>query len=249
MMQDTGEREMNPSTDPSEQVQSRPRREPLTRERVIRAALRVMDAEGLEAVTMRRVGREVGVEAMSLYNHVRDKEDLLDGITELVMSELEPPPESADWVEQARAAAHGWRRVLKSHPNVVRLLAERKHPMTSVTALKPMEYALDILRRAGLSEEGAVQALHSIGGYLFGFVMMEVGNLMAGNPSFGPAEDPDELLRLIPAEELPRFVELAPFLARCDMDATFDFGLELLLAGIRARTRRRTGASASPAPG
>jgi AcrR family transcriptional regulator len=236
-MQETDDRRMNDPTPADEEVEPRPRREHLTRERVIRAALAIMDAEGLEAVTMRRVGREVGVEAMSLYNHVKDKEDLLDGIIELVMSELAPPPVSADWVEQARAASHEWRRVLKSHPNVIRLLAERKHPMTSVTALKPMEYALDILRRAGLSEEDTVQALQSIGGYLFGSVMMEVGNLVTGNPRLGAVDDADELLRLLPADELPRFAELAPFIARCDMDATFDFGLELLLEGIRARTR------------
>lgn len=237
-MQHTDEREMNPpgTERADDQGAGRRRREPLTRERVIRAALRIMDEEGLEAVTMRRLGREVGVEAMSLYNHVKDKEDLLDGITELVLAEIASPPESADWYEQARGASHEWRRVLKSHPNVVRLLAERKHPMTSVVALKPMEHALDILRRAGLSEQETVQAFRAVGGYIFGYVMMEVGNLLAENPSAGLAADPEEVLRLIPVDELPGFAELAPYIIQCDMDATFDFGLELLLDGIRTRT-------------
>ena len=85
-------------------------REPLTRDRVIEAALRVMDTEGLEAVSMRRVAREVGVEAMSLYHHVEDKEDLLDGICEHVMAGFDFPDLVDDWAENCRRGARAWRR-------------------------------------------------------------------------------------------------------------------------------------------
>ncbi len=213
----------------------KPRREPLTRDRIIRAALRIMDEEGLEAVTMRRIGRELGVEAMSLYNHVKDKEDILDGITEMVMGEFEFPEDAGHWIEVARAGARAWRRMLKSHPNVMTLLSERKHPMTSIEALRPMEFAFDVLRRSGLSEQETVQAFRSFGGYIFGFVMMEVGNLVAGVGGGIDAVDPAALAAMLPADRLPRFLELLPELVNCDIEADFEFGLDLLLAGLEAR--------------
>ncbi|MGH2528150.1 MAG: TetR/AcrR family transcriptional regulator C-terminal domain-containing protein [Actinomycetota bacterium] len=221
------------------------RREPLTRERIVRTALRLMDEEGLDAVTMRHIGRELGVEAMSLYNHVRDKEDILDGVAEAVMADYRPEPASEDWVGWARAAAHEWRRLLKAHPNVITLLVERKHPMTSVEALQPMEHALEIIRQGGLPEEDTVQAFRAIGGYIFGFVMMEVGNMVAGQGERYTDAQMEELARALPADRLPRFLELLPYLARCDDDATFDFGLELLLDGIRARAARARRAAGS----
>ncbi len=129
---------------------SRRREERLTRERVVEAALRIMDDEGLDAVTMRRVAREVGVEAMSLYHHVRDKEDLLDGICaagDAAISAI--PDEDRPWIEVARDGAREWRRVLREHPNVIALWADRQRPMTELEALLPMEFALRVIARAG----------------------------------------------------------------------------------------------------
>src|SRR5437870_5886259 len=88
----------------------------LSRKRILRAALQVMDQEGLEAVTMRRLGRELGVEAMSLYNHVKDKEAILEGILEVVMAEFEFPEETGDWEADVRAGARAWRRLMIAHP-------------------------------------------------------------------------------------------------------------------------------------
>src|SRR5437899_10255161 len=110
-----GERKMEIS------ITERSPRVPLTRQRIIRVALRIMDDEGLHAVTMRRVGRELGVEAMSLYNHVRDKEDIFDGICERVMCEFRFPSDEEDWVATALAGAREWRRLLRVHPNVIQL--------------------------------------------------------------------------------------------------------------------------------
>src|SRR5438093_11382630 len=93
---------------------ARSHRQPLTRQRIVRAALRVMDQEGLEAVTMRRIGRELGVEAMSLYNHVRDKEDILDSICEEVVAEFNPSPID-DWREALREGAREYRQLLLTH--------------------------------------------------------------------------------------------------------------------------------------
>jgi AcrR family transcriptional regulator len=218
----------------------RVRREPLTRERVVRTALEIMDREGLGALTMRRVGRELGVEAMSLYNHVRDKEDLLDAITAAVMAEFRWEPASDDWLEQGRRAAREWRHLLKSHPNVIQLLVERKHPMDSPDMLRPTEIALDLLRRAGLSDRDTVNAFQAIGGYIFGVVMMEIGNVAPGRPGEGEVVD---LAHQVPADEFPCLAQMFPWFVQCDMDATFELGLDLLLEGIRAKAAASAEAS------
>lgn len=190
-----------------------------------------MDAEGLDAVSMRRVAREVGVEAMSLYNHVHDKEDLLGCVLEQVMKEFTYPAriEGEDWLQQGRALAHAWRQLLRDHPSALQLFAERKTPMDSVDGLRPMDAALTTLRSAGLSDSDAVQAFHAIGGYIFGFVMMESGRLFGAGEA-DPRESPE-----IPTGQLPSIAACMPYLAECDFDAQFEFGLDLMLEGLRTK--------------
>ena len=214
-------------------------RRTLTRERILRAAVEIMDAEGIEAVTMRRIGRELGVEAMSLYNHVEDKAAILDGICEVVMAEFVFPPDTEDWEQQARAGARAWRDVLRAHPNVVSLFAERKHPVSSVEALRPIEFALDVFKRTGLSDDEVVRTFRVFGGYIMGFVLMEQGNLISG---VGGAETPapGDVAAMLDTDEVPNFVTLIPHLEACDTDENFDFGLELLIAGIRSRIGARS---------
>src|SRR3954471_6764949 len=209
-------------------------RRSLSRERILRAAVDIMDSEGIEAVTMRRIGRELGVEAMSLYNHVEDKSAILDGICEVVMSEFAFPPETDDWEGLARAGARAWRDMMRAHPNVIALFAERKHPLSSVDALRPMEFALDVLKRTGLPDDEVVRTFRIFGAYIMGFVLMEQGNMMSG---VGGAErpSPEDVEALLDANEVPSFVSLLPHLISCDTDENFDFGLELLVAGIRSR--------------
>lgn len=212
-------------------------RAPLTRERILRAALDVMDEEGLEAVTMRRLGHELGVEAMSLYNHVEDKETLLDGVCELVMAEFEFPTPSADWAENCRRGAREWRRLLQTHPDVMRLFAGNRHPARSVDSLRPMEYALRIFRDAGLSDRDTAQAFHAFGGYIQGFVMMEQGSI-AGGTDEAHVKAHQELAATLEPDEFVALLASAPYFAECDPDEQFEFGLELLIAGLRSRTGR-----------
>lgn len=208
-------------------------REPLTRDRVIEAALRVMDDEGLEAVTMRRIAREVGVEAMSLYHHVEDKEDLLDGICERVMADFEFPPSGADWAENCRRGARAWRRLLKAHPNVMRLFAEQRGPVRSVDSMRPMEFALGILRDTGLSDRDTAQAFHAFGGYIQGFVMMELGSIAGGSDEVH-AKMHEELAAALPGE-FPALKAVSRYFAECDPDEQFEFGLDLLVRGLEAK--------------
>src|SRR2546423_8973146 len=148
-------------------------RERLTRQRIIGAALGVMDTDGLEAVSMRRIAREVGVEAMSLYHHVRDKEDVLDGICEAVMGEFDYPDAAGDITERLRAGARSYRRMLQAHPDVMRLFAERHGPArSSPDSFRPMEFALSLFREAGLSERAWGQACPALAGCIPGLRVM-----------------------------------------------------------------------------
>ena len=209
-------------------------REKLSRERICEAALQVMDAEGLDAVSMRRVARVVGVEAMSLYHHVQDKEDLLDGICSLVMREFIYPDESQAWIDVAKQGAQEWRRVLKQHPNVIALFAERQKPMTDVAALGPMEFALRVIGRAGIDERETVLVFNVLGGYIMGSVMMEVGRINAGAMD---KANPDVAATLVnfPANQLPCIAASMPHLAACDPNEQFETGLDLLLQGLITR--------------
>ena len=208
-------------------------RERLTRDRIVDAAMRVMDTEGLEAVSMRRVAREVGVEAMSLYNHVEDKDDLLQAVCDRVMTGFEFPEETDDWVESCKAAARSWRRVLQAHPDVMRLFAETHGPSPStLESLKPTEFALRLLREGGLSDRDTVQAFHAFGGYIQGFVMMEHGSIQKSQGEAGAFEMPESE---IPADAFPVLRAVHRYFADCSADEQFEFGLDLLLRGLRDR--------------
>lgn len=209
-------------------------REKLSRERVVVAALQVMDAEGLDAVTMRRVGRELGVEAMSLYNHVRDKEDLLDGIRDHVHSQFLDPGNDGPWEERARQAARSWRQALRAHPGMMALISEAKGPVVSPGSIRPTEVALRLLRETGLPEDDVVKAYCCFGGYIVGFVMFEVAMMRtAESPAGSP--DPERLVARLPADEFPCFLSSLPYLMQGDIDQRFEYGLDLMISGLRAK--------------
>jgi TetR/AcrR family transcriptional regulator, tetracycline repressor protein len=202
---------------------------------VIEAALRVMDEEGLEAVSMRRVAREVGVEAMSLYHHVEDKEDLLDGICERVMIEFDFPEPVDDWTENCRRGARAWRNLLQAHPAVMRLFAEQRGPVRSIDSMRPTEFALKILRSCGLTDRDTAQAFHAFGGYIQGFVMMELGSI-AGGSDEEHVKMHAELAAALPGE-FPTLEAVSRYFAECDPDEQFEFGLDLLIRGLEAKVR------------
>jgi len=215
-------------TDPKQRVK-------LSRDRVIETALTLMDDQGLEAVTMRRVGRELGVEAMSLYNHVEDKEDLLDGICEHVMSGFRFPEPSDDWAENVRRGARAWRDLLKQHPNVMQLFAERHGAVRTAGSLLPMEHALRIFRSAGLSTREAVLAFQAFGGYIEGSVIMTSSKMPGHHHEVALAET---FSRADAPQTLPNLAEALPYFENCDEDEQFEFGLDLLVEGLRSRAAR-----------
>jgi TetR/AcrR family tetracycline transcriptional repressor len=216
-------------------------RERLTRDRVIEAAIEIMDDEGLDAVTMRRVAREVGVEAMSLYNHVRDKDDLLDGVRVRLFREFSfPELDGTDPFEDGRKIADAWRDLMTRHPNLLELMAESKGLPSTVEAYRPMEFALAAIRRMGVPEDEVVQVFHAFGGYIQGFAMMERQLGFDKHSEAGLRE----LSGSIEPGEFPCLMAAIPYMMDCDLNRQFELGMDLMLSGLRVRYGER----AVPAP-
>lgn len=206
-----------------------PGRPGLSRERVLRAALALVDREGLGAVSMRRVGEELGVEAMSLYNHVANKAAMLDGVFEAVLAEVDPSAPAAcgaGWLGALRARARALRSALGAHPNALPLFANR--PAVTPASLAHVEETLEALRSAGFDVDDALSAL----GVLVAFV---VGHALSSYGPREPSEASYPAYESLPAERFARVREASRALVRHDLEAEFEFGLEALLAGLEAR--------------
>jgi AcrR family transcriptional regulator len=168
---------------------------------------------------------------MSLYNHVPNKSALLDGMVEVLLGELEIPPENHSWEERIRDGYRAFRRLAHEHPNVFPLLVNR--PPDTMDGVWLVEEFLKTLKEAGYGKETALHAFRSLSSYTFGYAMSEIR---------GFALEPDGS-RLgayrLPPEEFPRISELKPQLENVDHDAEFEFGLELILAGLKKHKGRR----------
>jgi AcrR family transcriptional regulator len=222
----------------------------LSRDRVLAAAVALADADGLDAVTMRNVAAELGVEAMSLYHHVAGKEGLLDGLLERVMSDVDEAvarlePED-DWRRTVRARCLAARSVMLRHPWAPALIASRTTIPPAVFA--HFEALLAVMVDAGFSYHLAHRALHSLGSMVLGFVQ-ELFSPAAVGPDADPAQDDADMLAEM-AELLPHVTAMVAaemhdtgddMLGWCDSQAEFEFTLDLLLDGYEAhRLRERT---------
>jgi TetR/AcrR family transcriptional regulator, tetracycline repressor protein len=216
-------------------------KKPLTPEMVVGRALVLADAGGLGVVTIRRLAGDLGVTPMALYWHFRNKDELLDAMVGRVFAEVDLVlDESATWLEQFRALMDSLSGVLRAHPGLAPLFATRTN--SSESSLLVTEVALDTLRRGGFSPAEATQvARHAVS---------TVVNLVAGEPGFIAPDDSGKLLdsrrrarvflEALPPERYPRLVEAAaPLSAREDPDAYYEFGLDLLLAGIGEMAARK----------
>jgi AcrR family transcriptional regulator len=210
-------------------------RVPLSRQQVLRAAVVLADASGLQSLTMRKLGEAVGVEAMSLYNHVASKGDLLDGMVDLVFSEIYLPSAGIDWKTAMRQRAISARHVLSRHPWAIGLMDSRTSP--GPATLRHHDAVLGSLRQGGFSIEMAAHAFSALDSYIYGFALQE-----ASLP-FGTAEETAEvaqtILQQLPADEYPYLTELTiehVLQPGYDYGDEFEFGLDLVLDGLeRAR--------------
>ncbi len=197
----------------------------LSAEGIFRAALRLVDAEGLDALTMRRLAADMGVATMSLYGHVPTKEDLLLGVVNMVTAEIElPDPRTPPW-DALRIVTREFRRVALGHPNLVPLIV--RQPPTGSQGLLTLEAALDALRRAGLDPSMTAKAYRLTASFAIGFVSLECGGFfkpvdVAAGQQFAP----------IDVSAVPRVAEMGPHLARWDAEAEFENGMDVLIGVV-----------------
>ena len=211
-------------------------RPPLTRDRILRVALGLADRDGLEGCTMRKIGAQLGVEAMSLYRHVAGKDDLLSGLVDLVFAEVDvAEPGTTDWRAAMRDRAESQRAAMRRHPWAIGFMEGRMQPGPS--SLRVHDATLGILREAGFPFRAAVHANSVLDAYVYGFALQERD--LPARADGATAEVMREQARHVPAmHDYPYLVEaMGEFAGTAyEHDPEFAFGLELILDGIE-RTR------------
>src|SRR4026209_441569 len=209
---------------------------PVNRSSILRAALTIIDRDGIDAFSMRRLSDEVGRDPTVLYRHVPSKAALLDGVAETVLGQLRVDTADPDWVGQLRAVAHAFRRLAVAHPNTVPLLVTR--PLATPLGqrppgmLRPLEDVLALLTSARFVGDDALHIYRVLFGFLYGHILHELQEVIER------PEETDHVLRLglhrLAITEFPLLRALAPALATYDGAAELDRGLDLLLAGLTA---------------
>jgi AcrR family transcriptional regulator len=213
------------------------RRAPLSRQRALSAAVALADAEGIGSLTMRRLAQELGVEAMSLYHHVANKHDILDGMVDTVFGEIELPSDSTGWKTAMRLRAVSVRQVLTRHPWAISLMESRSSP--GPATLRHHDAVIGCFRTAGFSIDMAAHAFSLLDSYIYGFVLQEV------NLPFDDTDDLEEVVESMmlrfSAAEYPHLVELTTqhiLKPGYSYGNEFEYGLGLILDGLEASASR-----------
>ncbi len=224
----------SPPADGTGQVASVNRDGKITRNVVLTAALELIDRDGADGLSMRRLARALDRDPMIVYRHAQNKAALLDGVAEIVLAQLKVDPTDPDWAGQLRAIARDYRRLALAHPHVVPLLVTR--PLATPLGLRPqgtlrpLEGVLELLTRAGFRGADALHIYRALFGFLHGHVLNELQELVE-NP-----DETDDLLRLglhrLPISEFPLLRSLASVLAAYDGAAELERGLDILLSGL-----------------
>jgi AcrR family transcriptional regulator len=205
----------------------------LSRERIVRTAVDLIERQGIDAVSMRRLATELGAGAMSLYNHVPNKAALLDAVADYVLSDMELSVDPmTDWREAARSLARSFREVAHRYPRCVSVVVSRQPNTTA--GLRPVELALETVQAAGFHGRAAVRAMRAVVNYILGCLLQESTLTEArwaseGHPLVNEAA--------LDAAGLVHVRELLPALAEHDSEADFEFGLELLIGALDALPR------------
>ncbi len=220
----------------------------ITREVVLAAALDIIDREGADALSMRRLARALDRDPTIVYRHAPGKAVVLDGVAETVLAQLEVDSGDPDWAAELRAVARRYRQLALDHPHVVPLLITR--PLATPLGLRPrgtlrpLENILALLTRAGFSGSDALHIYRALFGFLHGHVLNELQELL-DNP-----DETDDLLRLglhrLPIAEFPLLRGLAPVLASYDGAAELERGLDILLTGLTTRLTPSQPPASSP---
>ena len=219
-----------PTTNPN------PARVPLTRQRALATAVALGDERGLAAVSMRKLAEALGVEAMSLYHHVPNKQHILDGMVETVFAEIELPPDDLDWKPAMRRRAESVRAALTRHPWAISIMESRSSP--GPATLRHHDAVIGCCRKAGFSIAMAAHAFSVLDSYIYGFVLQEVNLPFDSSDSMD--EMLDEIMPNLSAEDYPYLFELTTehvLQPGYDYAKEFDHGLGLILDGLEAQAR------------
>ena len=220
----------------------------LSRERVLRAALAVADAQGLGSLTIRSLAQELGAKPMSIYHHVANKDKILDGIVDIVFSEMDTPSVGGDWRWEMNRRAHSARRVLRRHPWAIPLLESRTSP--GPATLAHHDAVLGTLRTAGFSREMTAHAYAVLDAFIYGYALQEASLPFEGPD--GPGEVAPPIMELMSTGEYPHMVEMATsyFLQPSyDFGDEFEFGLGLILDALTRSISAAVGGDRLQHPG
>jgi AcrR family transcriptional regulator len=204
----------------------------LTREKVLRTALALADRDGIAALSIRSLALSMGTKPMSLYYYVANKDEILDGLVDLVFAEIETPLAGGAWQEQMRRRAHSVRKVLRRHPWAIGLLESRKAP--GPATLKHHEATLATLRAAGFTVEQTARAYSLLDSYIYGFALQEAAQPIAGNGRMAEVAAP--IIERFATGEYPHMVEIATQVVMqpgYDYGNEFAYGFELILSALR----------------
>jgi AcrR family transcriptional regulator len=213
------------------------RRVPLDREQVLRTALEIADEGGVEALTMASVGQKLGVEAMSLYRHVRNKQEILDGIVDIVFGEIELAPTRTNWKAAMRRRAISARTVLTRHPWAIGLMESLARP--GPANLRHHDAVLGVLHGAGFSSAKATRAYNLLNSYIYGFLLQEMSLPFRTREQV--ADLGKTMLPQLPENEYPHLSRVAVDLAKSGFVYAneFEAGLDLILDTIETRIRAK----------
>ena len=209
------------------------RRPRLSRDRVLQAAVSLADREGVEALTMRRLGQELGVEAMSLYNHVANKDDILAGMVDRVFAEIDLPSSDTDWRPALRHRCVSARAVLRSHAWAVPLMESGTSP--GPATLRHHDAVLGCLFDAGIPPDVVAHAYAIVDAFVYGFATQEASLPAAGAPTEDFAQIAAQMAAAMPADQFPhlaRFTTEHVLQPGYDFGDSFDVGLDLVLDGV-----------------
>jgi len=201
----------------------------VSREQILESALRIVDEYGLEKLTMRRLGADLGVDPMAIYGYVPDKAALFDGLTEYVLAEIEVPVPTGDWVEDLRAVTRSARTTLLAHPAIVPLLGTR--PPVTEPAFAVVEAITGILLDAGFTEEQSADGFDCAGRLLVGHVLAEAGQPPGGDVDGGEEQHRDAQQSL-PAAHFPALARVQNAGVQHDANRLFELALDGLICSL-----------------
>jgi AcrR family transcriptional regulator len=211
---------------------SRPAREPLSRERIVDAALELVEREGLIAFSTRKLGQQLGCEAMSIYHHFPSKAHLLDALVDYAIAGVALPARDLDPIERIRQVAYGYRAMAHRYPKLFQLIG--LHRLNSATGLHLLNEVLQIFRDAGFDAKTAAHLFRAFSYYVVGAALDETAGYAKGPSSLSPVSAQET------ETHFPRVAEVGPYFKREQFDATFAAGLEIMLEGFqRAREKTR----------